>query len=233
MTTNAHAAEYEAAWTRFHALTGLIHGFETIDSPWARGRDRYGAFLVRVDDPGARGHLRSLAERLATVPGLTLYLENYWHITIKTVGFLVPEATASDEVPNANLDGIIEAANNVLAAHAAFDFRIGPINAFPDVVIAEVWDSGAVRRLNAALLEAVPGLLRQPFDGPHFLPHISLARYVSNEALDQLKAILTDLRTVGPGPTLHVPAVELITAHIANAAPILETTHRFPLARNR
>ena len=230
MTRNAHAAEYEAAWTRFHSLTGLIHGFETIDSPWARGRDRYGAFLVRVDDPAACDHLRPLAERLSAVPGLTLYPEEYWHITIKTVGFLVPLATADEEVPDANLASIIEAAAAAFAAQPAFGLRIGPINAFPDVVIAEIWDGGAVRRLNTALLDGIPALPSQPFDGPYFLPHISLARYASNEALDELKDTLTQLRTVGPGPNLHVPTIELITAHIADAAPTLETTHTFPLA---
>jgi 2'-5' RNA ligase len=229
MTTNSHAAEYEAAWTRFHSLSGLIHGFETIDSPWARGRDRYGAFLVRVEDPAARDHLRPLAERLATVPALTLYPERYWHITIKTLGFLVTEATSPDEVQDASLASIVEAASTVFDAQPPFDLRIGPINAFPDVVIAEIWDDGAVRRLNTALLDAMPGLLRHPFDGPHFLPHVSLARYASNGALDKLKATLSDLRDVGPGPTLHVPAIELITAHIGHEAPLLETTHTFPL----
>ena len=233
MTTNAHAAEYEAAWTRFHTLTGLIHGFETIDSPWARGRDRYGAFLVRVDDAAARYHLRPLAARLSRVPGLAMYPEEYWHITIKTLGFLVPEATAPDEVPDRLLAPIIEAARGVFNAHPAFDVSIGPINAFPDVVIAEIWDSGAVRRLNTALLEAAAGLPRQPFDGPHFLPHVSLARYASNEGLDELKAGVTELRAVGPGPTLHVSAIELITAQIGNGAPVLKTTHRFPLASDR
>jgi 2'-5' RNA ligase len=229
MTTNAHAVEYETAWTRFHSLTGLIHGFETIDSPWARGRDRYGAFLVRVEDSAARHHLRPLAERLCSVPGLTLYPENYWHITIKTLGFLVPGATLPDEVPDSNLASIIEAAAAAFAAHPAFDLRIGPINAFPDVVIAEIWDGGAVRRLNTSLLDGVPALPSQPFDGPYFLPHISLARYASNEALDELKTTLTDLRTMGPGPTLHVSAIDLITAHIGHGAPVLETTHTLPL----
>jgi 2'-5' RNA ligase len=229
MTTNAHAAEYEAAWRRFHVLTGLIHGFETIDSPWARGRERYGAFLVRVDDTAARGHLRPLAERLSRVPGLAMYPEAYWHITVKTLGFLVSEATAPDEVPDRLLAPIIEAATSVFNAHPTFDVSIGPINAFPDVVIAEIWDGGAVRRLNTALLDGVPALPGQPFDGPHFLPHISLARYASNEALDELKATLTDLRTMGPGPTLHVSAIDLITAHIGHGAPVLETTHTLAL----
>jgi len=230
MTANAHATEYEAAWARFQSLTGPIHGFETIDSPWARGRARYCAFLVRVNDPAAREYLRPLAERFSTVPGLTLYPEDYWHITIKTVGFLLPEAAAADEVPDANLAGIIEEATAVFAAHTAFDLRIGPVNAFPDVVIAEIWDGGAVRRLNTALLGAVPGLLRQPFDGPYFLPHVSLARYSSNEALDELKTTLADLRALGPGPALRASAIELITAHIGNASPTLVTTHTFPLA---
>jgi 2'-5' RNA ligase len=231
MTTNAHEPEYEASWRRFNSLTGLIHGFETVDSPWARGRDRYGAFLVRVDDANVRLHLRSIAEQIAPVPGLILYPDEYWHITIKTAGFLVPQTASPDEVSDSDVERIIEAARTVFSSQRAFDVRIGAAGAFPDVVITEIWDSGIVRRLNQALLESVPGLLRQPFDGEFFLPHISLGRYSSNDGLGQLKTTLATLRELGPGPELHVPAVELITAHLSNtAAPTLSTTHRFPLA---
>jgi 2'-5' RNA ligase len=229
MATNAHSAEYEASWTRFHALSGLIHTFEDINSPWARGRQRYGAFLMRADDTALRDYLRPLSERLHSIPGVIPYPQEYWHMTIKTVGFIVDEVANDDEVAEAALPGIIEAAEAAFERHPAFELQLGPINAFPDVVIAEVWDGGAIRRLNTALLESVPGLLRQPFDGQHFLPHVSLARYAGNEGLEELKTALTELRGLGPGPTLHIAEVELITAHIGASAPILETTHRFPL----
>jgi 2'-5' RNA ligase len=230
MTDNAHASEYASAWDRFQALTGLIHTFETADSAWARGRDRYGAFLARIDSEPAREYLRSLSAEIADILGTVTYPEEYWHITIKTAGFLVPSAVAEDELADGRIGEIIDIARMVFAPEGAFSVCLGPVNAFPDVVIAEVWDSGAVRRLNLALLEAIPALFRQPFDGRYFLPHVSLARYDSNDGLDELKGRLQRLRGRGPGPVFEIPAIELISAHLSQSAPSLHTIHRFPLA---
>jgi hypothetical protein len=91
----------------------------------------------------------------------------------------------------------------------------------------EVLDLGAIRSLNMRLLEAVPGLQRGPFDGAIFLPHVSIARFRSQEGLGELKETLSRLRASfenlrmsgGTEASSEMREVQLISAHLSAAAP--------------
>jgi 2'-5' RNA ligase superfamily protein len=227
--TDPLAAAYEATWARFRSLTTLSAELNTVDSAWARGRSDYLAFLIPVDDPAAIGYIQPLADEVARIPGVEPYPAPYWHITIKGAGFLADPASHSDEVSPESLESIQRIAAEVFAAQPSFDITLGLINGFAEVVIIEVWNSLPVRNLNSRLLEAVPGIYRQPFDGALFLPHISIARYTSDEGLPQLKETLARLRTQPPGPALTITSADLIRAELTPAIPILHPLHSFQL----
>ena len=222
--------EFDVAWTRFQSLAALRLVPETLESEWTRGRDTYLAFLVPVDDPVAVEYLRATVRRIEQIPGVEPYSESYWHITVKGLGFETGTAAQSDEVSRRDLELVAEAAGRMFAAQPAFEVTIGPANAFPQVVFAEVWDSLPVRELNTQLLDAFPDLIRYPFDGASFLPHISLARFTSDEGIGQLKQALSLLRDNQPGPPLKVRDVQLVRARLSAAAPKIETieTYRLP-----
>ncbi len=230
--TDPLSAAYDATWSRFQSLTTLDGELNTVDSAWARGRSEYLAFLIPVNDPEAVAYVRPLAEGIAHIPGVEPYPEPYWHITIKGAGFLCEPGDKHDEVSPARLETMTPLAAAVFAALPPFDITLGRINGFAEVVIIEVWNSLPVRDLNARLLEAVPGIYRQPFDGPLFLPHISIARYTSGEGLAQLKTTLTRLREQPRGPTLRVDTVDLIRAELTYTIPTLHPLRRYPLAQS-
>lgn len=223
------APEFEPAWARFQALDRLILRPETLKSPWARGRERYAALLIPVDDPAAVAHIHHVLERMGDIPGVEPYPEPYWHITIKGIGFIANPGTGSDEVSSAHLKTVSRLTADALAGQPPFEAQAGRVNAFAEVAFVEVWDSGRVREMNTRLLEAVPGLIRQPFDGARFLPHISIARFTSDEGLPQLKTALAELRQSDPGPSFTVTHVDLISAHLSAAAPSLERLRRYHL----
>jgi 2'-5' RNA ligase len=221
--------EFDAAWTRFQNLDRLVLGPETLESAWARGRERYAALLIPLDDPATVAHIHAVLGQLGDIPGVEPYPEPYWHITIKGIGFVSDPATGSDEVSPVHLEAVSRLIADVLASQPPFELQAGRINAFAEVALLEVWDGGRIRELNTRLLEAVPGIIRQPFDGPVFLPHISIARFASHEGLPQLKAVLAELRQSGPGPSFTVRHVDLISAHLSAAAPTLERIRRYHL----
>ena len=108
--------------------------------------------------------------------------------------------------------------------------QIGPLSAFAEVVFTEVWDGGRIRELNMAMLGAMPHLLRYPIDGAVFLPHVSIARYSSDEGLAELKSVISELRqTMAPGPRFTVGAVDLIQARLSDSTPALEFLRRYDL----
>jgi 2'-5' RNA ligase len=221
--------EFEAAWTQFQLLEDLRLVSDTLESEWTRGRDAYLAFLVPVDDTQAVDYLRATVRRIEQVPGVEPYPEGYWHITIKGIGFEAESAERPDDVGRQDLDSIKESAARVFKAQAAFDVTVGQANAFPEVVFAEVQNSLPVRDLNIRLLEAAPELIRYPFDGEVFLPHVSIARFTSAEGLDELKETLHSLRNGEPHPTLRIGEVDLVRAHLSAGAPQLETIHTYRL----
>ena len=221
--------EYDAAWSSFLTTESLIFVPETVESAWAHGRERYLAFLVPMDNPTAVAHLRPVAKRVGAIPGVESYPEDYWHITIKGAGFLVDQPSGSDELSKTAVDVAADRAATILDGERQFPVTLGRANGFPEVVFIEAWDGGDVRRLNTTLMERIPALPRQPNDGRGFLPHVSIARFVSGEGLPQVKALIRELRDAPPGPTFTVTHIDLIAAHLSAATPTFERVRRYEL----
>jgi 2'-5' RNA ligase len=221
--------EFDAAWAQFQTLESLRLVPDTLEAEWTRGRDTYLAFLIPVVDPAVAANLRELALALAEIPGVEPYPEDYWHITIKGLGFEVEGTPGAENVPPARVGEIAVGGGEVFRAQPSFEARIGLAAAFQEVVFAEVWDDGQVRTLNERLLAAIPDLVRYPFDGPHFLPHISIARFTSNDGLPRLKETIRRLRAREPGPTFSVDEIHFIRARLSDRAPKLETIETYRL----
>lgn len=224
--------EFEVAWSRFLALQRLTLVPDTLESPSAHGGQEYAAFLIRIDDPRAMAYLRPLATRLASLPGIEPYPDDYWHITVKGLGFLTEGPGGPDAVCQADLERISESAASVFSCQPPFTVRLGRVNCFPEVAFVEVLGGLPVRQMNIRLLEDMPGLPRQPFDGPDFLPHISIARFATGEALDRLKTMVAELRDSAlPGPIFHVHRVDLVAARISAGTPHLRLLRSYELGR--
>ena len=223
------ASSFDDAWARFQALDGLRLRGDTLEWEWSRGRAQWLTFLARVEDAGPRDYLRGLTERLAGIPGVETYPDWYWHVTIKGIGFQVIKRTRDDEVLRERVSSIVRAARDVIASRPAFEIQLRQPSGFPEVVFVEVHDRGAVRALNEALCNGLD-VPRYPIDGAAFLPHISVARFESNEGLAELKATLGELRGGGPGPAFPVRRVELIRAWLTDEMPEFETLSAYQLA---
>jgi 2'-5' RNA ligase len=224
-------AEFAAEWRIFQRSQSLRLAEDTLESEWTRGRAEYAAFLVRITDAGVCSYIERTIEAIADIPGVDPYPAPYWHATVKGVGFAVDEPSAEDELSPARLAELAEAARPVIEATPSFELRLGLPGAFAEVVIMEVLDGGAIRSLNMRLLEAAPGLLRNPFDGAIFLPHVSIARFRSQEGLGELKETLSRLRAspLPPEASFEVREVQLISAHLSAAAPKFAVVGRYGL----
>lgn len=226
------AGDFAEAWRRFERLESLVLSTETLEAEWTRGRTSYAALLVRITDSGVRQEIERTLRALEGIPGVDAYPEAYWHVTVKGLGFVVEAPTREDELSPGRLVSLAEEARPLLESTAAFEAVAGPAAGFTEVVILEVHDAGAVRALNTRLLETLPGVLRTPVDGTVFLPHISIARYSSQEGLGELRETLARLRAEpATGAPFEVAEVQLIVAHLGVGAPTFEVVETFRLAR--
>ena len=230
--------EFAAAWRAFQRTESLRLAEDTLESEWTRGRSEYAAFLIRMTDARVCASIERTIEAIAGIPGVDPYPEPYWHATVKGVGFVVGEPSGEDELSPARLAAMVEEARPLIEPTPSFELRLGLPSAFAEVVIMEVLDSGAIRSLNMRLLETLPGLLCGPFDGAMFLPHVSIARFRSQEGLEELKETLSRLRSEGgegltpeaDAASFEVREVQLIRAHLSSAAPTFAVGGSYVLA---
>jgi 2'-5' RNA ligase len=227
------AASYEQAWESFQARDALRLVGDTLEWEFTRGRAQFLAFLVRIEERAAREYLSRITERLAAIPGVEPYPDWYWHATVKGAGFQVIARTKDDDVLREDVPRIAGKARALLANETAFEAQLGLPNAFAEVVFVEVDDGGRLRELNARLLEALPELARYPFDGDLFLPHVSVARFRSNDGLAELKAALAELRRQAPGPSFTAGRVEFVRAWLSEEVPEFDTIAAYPLRSAR
>ncbi|MCH7616672.1 MAG: 2'-5' RNA ligase family protein [Chloroflexi bacterium] len=224
------STNFDGAWRRFQDADSLRLLETTLEWEWARGRTDYFAFLITVSDEAVREYTSAMIAQIAEIPGVDPYPEHYWHVTVKGVGFLAEEPSREDEVSLADVERLAETVRPALESQAPFEVTVGPVNAFAEVVMLEAHDGGATRCLNAALLEAAPELQRYAVDGEMFLPHVSIARFSSNEGLARLKETLAGLReTAEPGPTFTATEASLIRAHLAREAPEFDLVAEYRL----
>ena len=226
-----NAAAFADVWRAFLARDGLELADDMSD--WARGRAQYLTFLARIEDAAARDYASRVIERLANLPGVEPFPEWYWHITIKGAGFQVIKRVHDDDVLREHVSRLAAQAKTLLGREKAFELQLGPANGFPEVVFLEVHDNGAVRALNELLLGGIDGMARYPNDGARWLPHVSIARFTSNDGLDQLKETLAELRGEPPGPRFQVRRIELVKAWLSEDVPELDTLATYTLAPER
>jgi 2'-5' RNA ligase len=224
------SSSFRHAWDAFRSATSVRLLQETLEWEWSRGRKEYAAFLVEIEDDAVRKHIARTIDAIADIPGVDPYPPTYWHVTIKSVGFVVDNPGRPDEVSPAALDGLAQRAGALIGTVPAFSASAGLPSAFPEVVMLEVSDAGSMRLLNERLTSDLPGVPLHDVDTAAYLPHISIARFRSSEGLPALKEHLTRLReTSERGPDFSVNTVRLIQAHLAEEAPTFDVLASYAL----
>lgn len=226
---NDYSHTFEEAWQRFQQTESLRLVEDTLEAEWRRGRSEYLAFLIQIEDESARRYIAETIGWLKDIPGVQPYQESYWHITVKGVGFRVDRPQKPDEISQTEASAIVAKANLALISETQFEVSLGPVNALTGVVCVEVQAEGHIQRINRALLGAATEMPSSPVD-EHFLPHVSIAHFTSDEGIDQLKAALAELReSHAGGPSFTVTRIDLILAELAESGPSFELLESYPL----
>ncbi len=223
-------SSFEDAWQEFRARESLRLVGDTLEWEWTHGRAQYLAFLARVDGSGAREHLARIAEWLNRIPGIEPYPDWYWHITVKGVGFQVIKRVREDDVLSQDVQQVTEEARALLDEQQASDAQLGLANGVAEVAFVEVRDGGLMREVNTRLAAGLARVPRYSVDGDSFLPHVSVARFASDDGLDELKVVLSELRGEGAGPTFPIRCIELVKVGLSEGTPEFETLATYSLA---
>lgn len=194
---------------------------------WAKGRNQYLTFLIRVTDEKIVNRLVEIQNKLSAIPCVDPFPNEYLHITVKGCGFLAESEEYEDNVLTGNLGRIISHAQEILQAHSRFEVLLSRLNIFQDVVFIEVHDRGRIGVINKQL-QSIQEIGKMEYDYPNLLPHISISQFQNSQQFDRLIGYLEKLRETEFGE-LTVNYVELVNAHLSGKYPTLETIHTFKL----
>jgi 2'-5' RNA ligase len=198
-----------------------------VDNDWAKGRNQFLTFLIRIKDEKLIQKITEIQDRLSTIACVDPFPQDYLHITVKGCGFPVESEIYEDDILIENLQKIVSQAKEVLQAFHKFNVLLLKLNIFSNVVLVEVHDEGKTGELNKGL-QAIPEIKKMKFDYPDLLPHISIAQFQNNQEFTRLISHLEELRETEFGE-LTVNYIELVNAHLSGRYPTLKTIHALEL----
>jgi 2'-5' RNA ligase len=137
---------------------------------WRPGRRMYTWHFTFDHQVALHELVDAYQARLAGLPGMDLIPRPWLHLTTQGIGF-------TDEVPDAELDAIMDGARERLAALSRVTVSMGPAIVDPEVVRLEVRPADALTPIRHALRDAIsatrgPEKVSDPED---WTPHVSVA----------------------------------------------------------
>ncbi|MGW2262136.1 2'-5' RNA ligase family protein [Streptomyces sp. NPDC001780] len=175
---------------------------------WSAGRRFYTWHLVFDGQSDVHRFADQYRTALAGADGLDLIPDRWLHLTMQGVNFV-------DEVDEADVDLIVEAARARLAVVPAFDLTLSAPVLDPEAVLVPVHPQDPVRTVRAALRAAIGDVLPEvPEKAEGFRPHVSLAYSNSDGPADVISEALA-LASVEPA-TARIESAELIVLHRDN-----------------
>ncbi len=182
-------AQFASLWERFSKLPKTVDSLNTLDVRLRRWLTPISvACIVPIDDDQVCAYLEKAQHALAPYMRYAPQPTERLHITLFMVGYLrggfpFPNTWTRDE-----LNRMTSNAVQMFRKLPNFTVRVGPINTFPNVAIAEVRDDGHLRLLERAAASVIPETRRMT---PRFslLPHITLGYWGERPVPEIVEAI--------------------------------------------
>lgn len=224
----ATAARHLAIWQRFRGEPQVV--------PWT-GRAPFPpevvatlGFVLPVDDAAVCDRLLEAVRHIEPSGAVRLFPPDYWHITIVPPVFLTDGPPDPPRLlPRSFAGEALVAARETVRGERPFEVAVRGLNAFSEVLVAVPYDGGRGLELGALLRRAVPHLPERYPDGHDPLPHISLAQWSGDGALDELTALIEAEREREFG-ALRVDRVEMYVLPWRDGAPGPVEKHPAPLS---
>jgi 2'-5' RNA ligase len=198
---------FDEAWRWFDGGGALVSAADSVEE-LTRGRAQLLAFIVPVDDAAVVGAAHALQDALADLDAVAPQPDELLHVTLRLVGFQVIAKRNPDELLPGEVDAIAADAARAFRDVRPAEVSVGAPNVFPDSLILEVGDAGALAAMRARVEEAV---LRPPDEAP-YLPHITVGAFRDPAVAAALHPRLAALRRPAPPLPMRVRRIELVRA---------------------
>ena len=201
---------YGEIWERFKRERCLEFGGHT-DPDWHQGHTLSASLVVPVEASRLRDRLKPLRDALRPFPFVSLHPDDFMHVTLLFLGFLVPgEPDAENEFSRDQLEHLEGKVREALQDFPAFEVELTNLNVFPGAVFVEARDASMLEKLRATVSE------RCGIENPSGPLHLTLAYLQAQNgapAPDEFVAAVERYRewTVG---VFSVERVEITLLHL-------------------
>ncbi|MEV0033778.1 2'-5' RNA ligase family protein [Nocardia sp. NPDC050793] len=172
---------------------------------WSIGKAFY-TWHVIPEQPAARGLVAAFASTLAQVATMDPVDAAGLHITVQGIGFI-------DEVAEVDLERIMKAVRERLAACDPVKIRIGPPIVDRETIQLPIANPDGLRRVRDDIQDAIAsvwGRERVPERGNAFRPHLTLAYSTGVTSIPGIRRQLVDAGLADIAVEEEVSAVSLI-----------------------
>ncbi len=189
-------SSFDDAWRAFASGAPLVP-IEEQRARMTAGRAQLLAFQAPITGPAVLAFAQSTLDALADIDGLLPLPDDLLHCSLRAAGFQVIAKQRPDDVLRQDVAKIAERAAAVVKRCPPAVVRVGPVNIFPDALILEVHDGGALAEIRRALGAATT---HDAFvdAGAHYLPHVTLAFFEHASCVEALRERLPALRALPP-----------------------------------
>ncbi len=179
---------FQRIWHRFSRLKTTRDGLArelVVPHP-------YLTFLIPLEGEAVRARCAAWQEALRPYLRYAPQPPERLHISLHYMGYLREHAWrwSLRTWRQAMLPTLAERVRPALSAFAPFEVLIGPLNAFPDVLIAEVHDpQGQLHTMQRALKRALPWRARLSYAPYPYVPHVTLGYWGKQPAAPIVQAL--------------------------------------------
>lgn len=196
---------FDEAW-RWFTSGGELTPMAEWRQHFTAGRGQLLSFQVPIGDTIIADAVEDLQDELADIEGLAMFEREMLHISLHSVGFQVIAKRRPDDVSREDVGRITQRAAAVLRGATPVEIEAGPVNVFPDALILEVRDGGALGALRARLADAAADAFG--IADTQYLPHITIAMFAAAAAAPALRERLPALRS-RPSTSAAIKRIEL------------------------
>ena len=185
---------------------------------------------VRVDQPEIISKIQNLANRIRQIPGVYVMPPEYYHVTVKWLGFLTRDKQDESDIEPQALEQILEQADGIISQIPEFSVKLKSVNGLDSFIILEVEDNGTIAQIQGRFHDEATLVPSYSIEGEKWLPHLSIAGLKSLEGLDELKTQMKKLRYIEVGE-MSVTHIDLLQAVLKKPCPECRILRSFPLGR--
>ena len=224
-----HREKFNYLWYQFrNGYKPSVYNPEVVVG--CNGRKNTLMLSIRIDQPKLIKRIQSITNQIHRIPGVYIMPPEYYHITVKRLGFLTTQKQYDYDIESQTLEQIIAQSNQIFTQIPEFSIRLKSVNGLASFVIVEAEDNGAIAQIQGRFHEDATLVPNYSIEGEDWLPHLSIAGLKSLKGLNALKSEMDRLRRIDIGE-IQITHIDLSQAILQKPCPQFRILHTFPLAR--